>query len=128
MTHRSLHASGLVGRQRAGCPLASPPRRVARLSRPLRGSVELTRRRPRQVRSILINGPGARARGVGVGDRARKIRQRFPRARFDDGTDDVLRVTLVRVPKNGGGRMQFAVDVDTRRVTLIGVPLIPFCE
>ena len=31
-------------------------------------------------------------------------------------------------PKNGGGKLQFAVDTKTHRVVLIGIPLIAFCE
>jgi hypothetical protein len=37
-------------------------------------------------------------------------------------------VTLVRVPKNGGGKLQFAVDTKTHGVVLIGIPLIEFCD
>jgi hypothetical protein len=40
----------------------------------------------------------------------------------------VFRLTLVRVPKNGGGRIMFGVSTRTKRTTLIGVPLIAFCE
>ena len=34
----------------------------------------------------------------------------------------------MRVPKSGGGALEFALDTRTRRVTLIGVPAIAFCE
>jgi hypothetical protein len=34
----------------------------------------------------------------------------------------------VRIPPNGGGRIQFAVSTTTKRTTLIGVPRIAFCE
>ena len=37
-------------------------------------------------------------------------------------------ITLVKVPTGSGGRLQFAVDTTTRKVTLIGIPNIPFCE
>ena len=126
-TFRALRRAGLVGKLRRGCPLGGPNTRSARLRSPLRGSVDFTRTTPRKVRNIAIRG-GATARGVGVGDRRADIRAAFPKARFDHGTDETFGVTLVRIPKNGGGRLQFAVDVDTRRVTLIGVPVIAFCE
>jgi len=32
------------------------------------------------------------------------------------------------VPRSGGGRIEFAVDVTTKKVTLMGVPRIPLCE
>ena len=41
---------------------------------------------------------------------------------------DVFGVSLVRVPRNGGGRITLSVRVDTKRIDRIGVPFIPFCE
>jgi hypothetical protein len=126
-SYRSLRASGLIGRIRPGCPLGGTDTRSARLKAPLKGSVDLTRSRPRKVRAITVTG-GASARGVGVGDRLADIRAAFPKARVDRDTEETFRITLVRVPKNGGGRIQFAVDVDTRKITRIAVPAIQFCE
>ena len=34
----------------------------------------------------------------------------------------------MKIPKDGGGRMDFAVDVDSKQINQIGVPVIPFCE
>jgi hypothetical protein len=126
-TFRSLREAGLVGRLRRGCPLAGPQTRSARLKAPLKGAVDLTTRRPRRVRSISIAG-GASARGVRVGGTIAQIKAAYPKARVDRSTEEVFRITLVRVPRDGGGRIQFAVDVDTERITLIGVPGIAFCE
>ena len=126
-TYGKLRDQGLVRRLREGCPLGGPGSRSARLRAPLKGSVDFTRRRPRRVRSISIRG-GARARGVGVGDRMREVREAFPKAKVDHGTDETFGITLVKVPKRGGGRLQFAVAVKTKRVTLIGVPFVAFCE
>lgn len=127
MTHKRLRARGLVGRLREGCPLAGPGTRSARLRAPLKGSVDYRKSRPRRVKSIAISG-GATARGVGIGARRRQVRQAFPRARFDSGTEETFGITLVRIPKDGGGRMNMAIDVQTKKVTLIGVPFIAFCE
>jgi hypothetical protein len=126
-TFKSLRAAGLVGKLRPGCPLGGPDTRSARLKAPLKGSVDLTTSRPRRVRSITITG-GATARGVGIGGTIAQIKAAFPKAKVDHSTEDVFGITLVKVPKNGGGRIRFAVDVDTKRITLIGVPVIPFCE
>ena len=125
-TFQALRADGLVGRLRPGCQLA-PNTRLAKLKAPLHGTVDFTLTSPRKVNDILIRG-GAKARGVGVGDRASKLRRAYPKAKFDHSTEDVFGITLVRVPKNGGGKLQFAVDENTHRVTLIGVPFIAFCE
>jgi hypothetical protein len=125
-TFRALRDDGLVGRIRPGCQLA-PNTRSAKLKAPLQGMVDFTLTTPRKANDILIRG-GAKARGVGVGSRARAIRRAYPKAKFDHSTEDVFGITLVKVPKNGGGRLQFAVDEHTHRVTLIGVPFIAFCE
>lgn len=126
-TYRSLRRDGLVRRIRPGCELGGPGTRSARLRAPLRGTVNFTRRKPRRVRDISIR-RGAEARGVGIGDRIRDIRDAYPKAKVERSTEEVFRITLVKVPKKGGGRIQFAVDVDTRRITVIGVPYVAFCE
>jgi hypothetical protein len=127
-TFTSLRAAGLVGRLRPGCELGGPGTRSARLKAPLEGFVDLTtRQRPRKVRSISITG-GATARGVGIGGTLAQIKAAFPKAKVDHGTEEVFGITLVKIPKDGGGRIQFAVDVGTKKITRIGVPSIPFCE
>jgi hypothetical protein len=52
----------------------------------------------------------------------------YPKAKVNRQTEDVFGVWLVRVPRNGGGRITFSVPVDTKRIDRIGVPFIPFCE
>lgn len=37
-------------------------------------------------------------------------------------------MTLVTVPRGRGGRLGFAVDTRTKKVTVIGIPGIPFCD
>jgi hypothetical protein len=122
-----LHDAGLVGRLRPGCELGGPNTRSARLEAPLKGQVNFTLSSPRRVTDITVRG-GAKARGVGIGATIAQIKAAFPKAKVDHSTDDVFGLTLVRIPKNGGGRIKFAVDVDTKKVTLIGVPFIAFCE
>jgi len=128
MTHRALRKKGLVGRLRPGCELGGPNTRSARLLAPLKGSVDFTSQgRPRKARTIFVTG-GARARGIGVGATIAQIKAKFPKAVVDRSTEDTFALTLVRIPRSGGGRFHFAVDVETRRTTSIGVPFIPFCE
>jgi hypothetical protein len=126
-TFQDLRNRGLVGRIRHGCPLGGPRTRSARLLAPLKGSVDFTLTKPRKVTNITVRG-GARARGVGIGARIRRIKAAFPRARVDHSTDATFGITLVKIPRRGGGRIQFAVDTTTKRTTLIGIPFIAFCE
>lgn len=126
-TFTSLHDKGLIGPLRKGCELGGPNTRSAKLRAPLKGSVNFTLKAPRKVTDITVRG-GAKARGVGIGGTIPQIKAAFPKAKVDHSTDSVFAVTLVKVPKNGGGRITFAVDVKTKKVTLIGVPIIAFCE
>jgi hypothetical protein len=127
MTFQELRDKGLVGKLRPGCELGGPNTRSARLRSPLRGTVDFTQTTPRKVTNITIR-RGARARGVKVGDRIRDIRDAYPKAKVNRNTEDVFGVWLVRVPRNGGGRITFSVPVSNKRIDLIGVPFIPFCE
>ncbi len=126
-SYQRLRERGLVGRLRPGCELSGPGVRFARLRAPLSGSVDLTRGSPRRVKRIVVTG-GATARGVGVGARLSRIRRSFPRAKVSHRTDELFGITLVSVPPGRGGSLQFAVSTRSGRVTLIGVPRIPFCE
>ena len=121
-----LREQGLVGPLRPGCELA-PNTRSAKLKPPLNGTVNFTLTRPRRVDNVTVTG-GAKARGVGIGATIAQIKAAFPKAKVDHSTEDVFQITLVRIPKDGGGRIKFAVDVNTRKTTSIGVPIIAFCE
>ena len=63
-----------------------------------------------------------------IGAHLADIRAAFPKAKVDHSTETMFRITLARIPKSGGGRIQFAISTRTSKVTLIGVPSIPFCE
>jgi hypothetical protein len=121
---RALHLVGTIGK---GCELAGPNARSASLRAPLKGGVDFTMSTPRKVVDISIRG-GATGRGVGIGATIPQIRAAYPKAKVDHSTEHTFAITLVRIPRNGGGRLQFAVDTMTHRVTIIGVPAIPFCE
>lgn len=126
-SYGKLHRRQLVGRIQKGCELGGPRTRSARLLPPLQGSVDFTLKDPRKVTSVLVRG-GASARGVGIGATIADIQAAYPSAIVNHETEQVFRITLVKVPKGGGGRIQFAVDLSTKQVSLIGVPFIPFCE
>jgi hypothetical protein len=94
---------------------------------PLKGSVDFTMGTPRKAADISIRG-GAAARGVGIGATIAKIKAAFPKATVDHSTDHTFGITLVRIPKTGGGRLQFGVATKTHKTVLVGIPFIPFCE
>jgi hypothetical protein len=126
-TYARLRNRHRVGRIGHGCELAGPNARSASLRAPLKGSVDFTMTTPRKVVNIGIRG-GATARGVGIGATIAQIKAAYPKAKVDHSTEQTFAITLVRIPKNGGGRLQFAVDTMTHRVVIIGVPAIPFCD
>jgi parallel beta-helix repeat protein len=126
-TYRRLRQQGLVKRIRRGCELGGRATRSAGLRAPLRGHVNFTLRSPRRVTHITIRG-GATARGVGIGAKIPAIEAAYPNAKVDRATGTAFALTLVKIPKNGGGRLQFGVSRKTKEVTLIGIPSIAFCE
>jgi hypothetical protein len=125
--HADLRAAGLVGPIKPGCELGGPTTRSARLKPPLEGLVNYTQTKPRRVVDISIRG-GAKARGVGIGAKIPAIKAAFPKAKVSHATEQVFGITLVRIPPDGGGRLQFAVSTTTKRTTRIAVPRIAFCE
>jgi hypothetical protein len=126
-TYTSLHAAGLVATIGPGCEFAGPNARSAKLRAPLKGSVDFTQTTPRKVVDIFITG-GATARGVGIGATQAKVKQAFPKMVVDHSTDSVFGITLLKIPSSGGGKLQFALDTKTKKVTAIGVPFVPFCD
>ena len=126
-TYIQLRRQGLIGVIRRGCELGGPNTRAARLKAPLKGAVNFTLTKPRRVTSIIVSA-GGKARGVGICAKIPAIKAAFPKAKVDHSTDQTFGITLVKIPKNGGGRLQFAVDTTTKRTTSIGIPFIPFCE
>jgi hypothetical protein len=126
-TYKQLHDAGLIGKIHHGCELGGANTRSANLKAPLKGQVNFTLKSPRKVTDVTING-GAKARGVGIGDKIAQIKAKFPKAKVDHSTDHTFELTLVRIPKNGGGKMVFGVSTKSKRVTVIGVPFIAFCE
>ncbi len=125
--HGSLHMAGLVGKITKGCELAGPNTRSARLRAPLTGSVDYTQTSPRKVTNITVL-RGAAARGVGIGATAADIKQAFPKVVVNHSTDETFGMTLHVVPKRDGGKLTFGVDTATKKVTIIGIPNIPFCD
>lgn len=126
-TYKSLRARGLVEKIKPGCELGGPNTRSARLKKPLLGSVNFTLKAPRKVTDVQIEG-GAKARGVGVGATIKQIKAKFPKAKVDHSTDDTFELTLVRIPKNGGGKITFGVSTKSHQTVVIGIPQIAFCE
>lgn len=126
-TFQEMRDKRLVGKLRDGCELSGPNTKFSKLRSPLKGTVDWTKTATRKVRRVNITG-GAKARGVGVGDTLADIKNAFPKAKVDHSTETLFGVTLVRIPKNGGGKMAFLVRTTTKKITLISVPNVSFCE
>jgi hypothetical protein len=126
-TYKELHSAGLIGKIGPGCELGGPNTRSARLKGGPKGFVNFTLKAPRKVTDITVDG-GATARGVGIGAKIPAIKAAFPKAKVDHSTDGTFELTLVRIPKSGGGKIQFGVSTKTHKTTVIGVPNIGFCE
>jgi hypothetical protein len=126
-TYTSLRVAGLLGKIGPGCELAGPSTRSAPLRSPLRGGVDLSTTTPRKVVTITVVG-GATARGVGIGATQAAARTAFPQLRLDHRSDSTIGITIGRVPKGGGGPLEFAIGTKTKRVSLIGVPRVALCE
>jgi hypothetical protein len=132
MTFKQARDLHLVGKLHKGtCDAAGPSALpFARLRSPLRGSVEFTQGTPHRVNDITIR-RGARARGVGVGDRLKDIKAKFPKRQVDHSQEDVFRAFFVFIPKaNPPGKLKlmFIIDSDTKKISSIGVPFVPVCE
>jgi hypothetical protein len=119
----SLRLAHKIGKATRGCELAGPQARSAKLLAPLKGSVDLTISKPRKVDTIAVTG-GAKAKGVGVGSTRAAVKHAFPKAKFRH----VLGFTLARVPKSEGGPFEFSLGTAGKKVELIGIPHIAFCE
>jgi hypothetical protein len=126
-TYSELRAARLIGATSAGCESAGPTARSAKLLAPVRGTADLTLTAPRKIQTITVRG-GATAHGVAIGAPAAKVMKAFPTAVADHSTDATFGVTLLKIPKRGGGKLQFAVSTKTGKVTIIGIPSIPFCD
>jgi hypothetical protein len=126
-TFKRLRRQRLVGKIRHGCELGGPRTRSAPLRSPLEGTVDFTLTSPRRASNIAVIG-GAKARGVGIGAAIDDIKAAYPKAKVIHATEETFAITLVKIPKGGGGLLHFAVDTKSGKVTMIGVPYIPFCE
>src|SRR3954454_9113522 len=126
-TYQSLRSRRLVEKIRPGCELGGPNTRSARLKKPLLGSVDFTLKARRKVTDIQIEG-GAKARGVGVGSTIKQIKAKFPKAKVSHTLDDTVGLTLVRIPKDGGGKMTFGVSTQSHQTVVIGVPRVAICD
>lgn len=126
-TYKQLRAKGAVGKIGPGCEFGGPNTRSARLKAPLKGYVNFTLKNPRKVTDVTVQG-GGKARGLGVGATIKQIKAKFPKAKVDHSAEQVFQLTLVRIPKGGGGKFEFGVSTKTHKTEAIGVPYIGFCD
>jgi hypothetical protein len=127
-TFAQMRAKHLVGKLRDGCELSGPNTKFSKLRSPLRGTVDWSKTSTRRVKRVTITGGSAAARGVRIGDKVADIKAAFPKAKVDHAAEPIFQITLVKIPKNGGGKMWFGLPTDTKKITLIGVPNLSFCD
>jgi hypothetical protein len=127
-TFAQMRAKHLVGKLRDGCELSGPNTKFSKLRSPLRGTVDWSKTSTRRVRRVTITGGSAAARGVGIGDKLAAIKAAFPKARVDHAAEPIFKITLVKIPKNGGGSIWFGIPTDTKKISMIGVPNLSFCD
>ena len=126
-TYTSLRRARLIGTIHNGCELAGPNARSANLNAPLKGGVDFTLRSPRKVMDITVT-HGATARGVGIGGTIKQIKAKFPGAIVDHTHEGMFALAFVRIPNRAGGKLEFGVDVKTKKIVLIGIPFIATCD
>jgi hypothetical protein len=127
-TFAQMRAKHLVGKLRDGCELSGPNTKFSKLRSPLRGTVDWSKTSTRRVKRVTITGGSAAARGVRIGDKVADIKAAFPKAKVDHAAEPIFQITLVKIPKSGGGSMWFGLPTDTKKITLIGVPNLSFCD
>lgn len=127
-TFTQMRAQHLVGKLRNGCELSGPNTKFSKLRSPLRGTVDWSKTATRKVRRVTINGGSAAARGVRIGDKLADIKAAFPKAKVDHAAEPIFGITLAKIPKNGGGSIWFGIPTDTKKISLIGVPNLSFCD
>lgn len=125
MTAAELRARGLIGRLKPACELEGPDARFAPLKGPVRGTVEFTQTTPRRAQFVHVRNRRARARGVRVGDRLADITAAFPKRKV---IPTPFGVTRVKIPKRGGGRMDFVIRDATNRIAQISIPRMKVCD
>ena len=127
-TFQQMRDKHLVGKLRDGCELSGPNTKFSKLRSPLRGTVDWSKTATRKVKRVTISGGSATARGVRIGDKLADIKNAFPKAKVDHAAEPIFGITLVKIPKNGGGRMWFGIPTNTKKISLIGVPNLSFCD
>ena len=127
-TFAEMRQKHLVGKLRDGCELSGPNTKFSTLRSPLQGTVDWSRSSTRRVRRVTITGGNAKARGVGIGDRLADVKAAFSQAKVDHAAEPIFGITLVKIPKKGGDRMWFGIPTDTKKISMIGVPNLSFCD
>jgi hypothetical protein len=127
-TFQQMRDKHLVGKLRNGCELSGPNTKFSKLRSPLRGTVDWSKTATRKVRRVTVTGGSAAARGVRIGDKLADVKDAFPKAKVDHAAEPIFGITLVKIPKDGGGRMWFGIPTDTKKISMIGVPNLSFCD
>ena len=124
-TYKELRRKDLVGPSRPGCPIKQGER-IALLKPPLEGGVILTASAPRKVANISIRGRDDPRRRRGRNDS--RDQGGVSQGKGQPPKRGSFSITSVDIPQGGGGKLLFAVDIKTKKTTVIGIPTLPPCE
>lgn len=128
-SYEFLRAQRLVGKARAGCPLAPTEQKTARLRSPLKGFATFAQRPgDLELIGITVTGGARTARGIGVGSTARQALRLYPSARRNTATRGTFGVDLIQVHVRRRKAFSFVVRASTSRITQIDVPITRFCD
>ena len=107
-----------MGKLRDGCELSGPNTKFSKLRSPLRGSRRLEPHRHAEGKASHDHrrlGGGARRR---IGDKLADAKAAFPKAKVNHAAEPIFGITLVKIPKTGGGSMWFGIPTDTKKITI----------
>jgi hypothetical protein len=124
-----IQRAHLLGRTHRGCDLAWPAPIVAQLSPPLEGTATFSGSGAHRLQAISITGGAKTDRGVGVGDRASKVRRAYPSATVQDAPPgDPLQLHAITVAEHGKTVLWLELGRAGGRVTEIDIPSLETCE
>lgn len=119
-TIEALRMDGLIGRVHKHCRLR--PERVATLKPPLEGTARFYPER--RLSTIEVTGGAVTAKGVGVGTPLAEALRAYPKAiHRTTPPKSRIRFGVVAIGNNPHLKMVLKIDLDTRRVSEIGIPV-----
>jgi hypothetical protein len=127
-TLAAVRKRGVVGATSLGCELVRPRPLVARLKGAVKGWATFSGGAPHRLTAVSITSGARTARGVRVGDSARRVVARYPGAHKQYAAPgDPLQLSAL-VVRTGSKSMWFVLDHAGGHVRSIDIPVPQTCE